>query len=103
MEWVAVLAGDLPFLRGEHVAALRVAAQEAGGAVLVDADGREQWLVGVWRLGRLRAALAAYDGNSLRGLLAPLEPALVRLANWPPPWFDCDTPEDLERARRTGI
>jgi molybdopterin-guanine dinucleotide biosynthesis protein A len=106
VEWVALLAGDLPFLRADHVAALRGAAGRSGvGAVLVDGDGREQWLAGVWRVPALRAALAGYGGSSLRGVLGPLEPALVRLEaeGGEPPWFDCDTPEDLERARRSGL
>jgi molybdopterin-guanine dinucleotide biosynthesis protein A len=104
-EWVAVLAGDLPFLRVEHVRALLAAAAGSAGAVLVDDTGREQWLAGVWRPRALRGALAAYGGSSLGGVFAPLRPALVRLqvAGGPAPWFDCDTPEDLERARRSGI
>ena len=74
--------------------------------MLVDDTGREQWLAGVWRLDPLRKALAGYDGSSLRGVLAPLRPVLVRPEappDRPAPWFDCDTPEDLERARQAGI
>jgi molybdopterin-guanine dinucleotide biosynthesis protein A len=97
--WVAVLAADLPFLRPVHVTALLDAASEHAGAVLVDAGGREQWLAGCWRTGRLRDALAAYSGASLRGVLGPLDPAAVALpAGERPPWYDCDTPEDLARA-----
>jgi len=104
-EWVVVLAGDLPFLRAGHVGELFGAVGPGAGAVLVDDGGREQWLAGVWRVAALRDALASYGGSSLRGVLAPLEPALVRVARagGEPPWFDCDTPEDLERARRSGI
>lgn len=97
--WVALLAGDLPFLAREHLDALFEAAQsgtEPAGAVLVDGTGREQWLTGVWPAAGLRAALAAYDGRSLHGLLSPLDP--VRLALPGTPWFDCDTMDDL----RTG-
>jgi molybdopterin-guanine dinucleotide biosynthesis protein A len=107
--WVAVLAGDLPFLRGVHVAALLQAAGSAAaggnGAVLVDDGGREQWLAGCWRTAVLRTALADYAGDSLRGVLAPLRPALVRLEvgpGEPPPWMDCDTPGDVERALALG-
>ncbi|MEU7000803.1 molybdenum cofactor guanylyltransferase [Nonomuraea sp. NPDC046570] len=105
--YVALLAGDLPFLRPEHVAALlRAAAGEdapvrggsAAGAVLVDDSGQAQWLAGVWRTAALRAALAGYAGRSLRGVLAPLEP--VRLALPGEPWFDCDTMDDLRQARQ---
>ncbi len=50
----------------------------------------------------LRNAAASYQGTSLRGLLGPLSPVLVRPAvppGQPPPWLDCDTPEDLAAAR----
>src|SRR5579875_377236 len=83
--WTALLAADLPFLRAGHLGALLRAAERAGaGAVLADDGGRPQWLAGCWRTSALRAA------------------ALVRLApapGEPPPWLDCDTPEDLRRAR----
>jgi molybdopterin-guanine dinucleotide biosynthesis protein A len=98
--WVAVLAADLPFLRGPHVAALLAAAAAHGaGAVLADDDGRPQWLAGCWHVPALCAALENYDGNSLRGLLGPLDPAQLQLGGTPPPWLDCDTPDDLVRAR----
>ncbi|MBO2462609.1 molybdenum cofactor guanylyltransferase [Actinomadura violacea] len=97
--WAALLAADLPFLRPVHVAALLDAAAGRAGAVLVDGDGREQWLAGCWRTARLRGALETYTGASLRGVLGPLDPAKVALpAGERPPWYDCDTPEDLARA-----
>jgi molybdenum cofactor guanylyltransferase len=110
--WVAVLAADLPFLHGAAVAGLVRAATGsddpaavtggAAGAVVADADGAVQWLAGCWRTERLRAALAGYPGASLRGLLGPLRPAVVRgagRAGGPSPWLDCDTPADLAAAR----
>lgn len=100
--WVAVLAADLPFLRSGHVGELLARARAHGdGAVLVDDAGREQWLAGAWRSERLLAVLAAYDGASLKGLLGPLCPALVGSAEPRPPWYDCDTPADLDAA--TGM
>jgi molybdenum cofactor guanylyltransferase len=105
--WLALLAADLPFLTGAHLAALLVAGLSgtgggSEGAVLVDTAGRPQWLASCWRAGSLRDALADYDGDSLRCLLAPLSPALTRLdaAGAAPPWLDCDTPADLAAARR---
>jgi molybdopterin-guanine dinucleotide biosynthesis protein A len=100
--WVAVLAADLPFLRAGHLEALLRAAHGRPGAVLVDDTGRPQWLAGCWQTETLRRAAAGYGGNSLRGLLGPLAPALIRLTpgrGAPPPWLDCDTPEALGRAR----
>ncbi|WP_205825557.1 molybdenum cofactor guanylyltransferase [Microbispora catharanthi] len=100
---VVLLAADLPFVVAGHVRALLAAVEENGaGAVLVDDEGREQWLTGAWRTAALRAALGAYEGRSLRGLLGPLGPALVRPPVAPgetPPWFDCDTVDDLRAAR----
>lgn len=106
--WVAVLAADLPFLRAGHLDTLLSAAGAQGvqsGAVLVDAAGRPQWLAGCWRTEALRRAAARYRQDSLRGLLGPLGPALVALTQAPgepPPWLDCDTPQDLRQARALG-
>jgi molybdenum cofactor guanylyltransferase len=100
--WVAVLAADLPFLRASHLNALRSAADGRPGAILVDDIGRPQWLAGCWRTDALRQAVTGYRQDSLRGLLGPLVPALVTLTlapGEPPPWLDCDTPQDLRRAR----
>jgi molybdopterin-guanine dinucleotide biosynthesis protein A len=100
--WVAVLAADLPFLGTAHLEALLSAAAGAGGAVLVDETGREQWLAGCWRADGLRRAADGYTGSSLHGLLAPLRPARVAIRpadGEPPPWLDCDTESDLRDAR----
>ncbi len=81
--------------------------RSAALACYVDGDGRRQHLCALWRLSALRSAvdrLAATRGGSLdgapvRGLLADLA---VREVSWsgsgPPPWFDCDTDEDVRRA-----
>ena len=102
--WVAVLAADLPFLRGEQLRRLLTAAcgGSSAGAVIADESGAAQWLAGCWRTDRLGAALAAYRGSSLRGLLGPLRPVLVQDAgsgDGPSPWLDCDTPGDVAAAR----
>ncbi|MFI6782238.1 molybdenum cofactor guanylyltransferase [Micromonospora sp. NPDC050276] len=77
------------------------------GACFVDGDGRRQSLCGVWRVAALRAALDrltvergdSLSGAPVRALLAGL---VVREVPWsgegPPPWFDCDTDEDVRRA-----
>jgi molybdopterin-guanine dinucleotide biosynthesis protein A len=116
---VALLAADLPFLRARHLAPLlRTAAAGTGagalrlddagaggagaGAVLLDDGVRPQWLASCWRTAVLRDALAGYQGGSLHGLLRPLRPAMLAYApspGEPPPWLDCDTPEDVARAR----
>jgi len=100
--WTAVFAADLPFLRPDDLRALRRAAAGHHGAVLADDTGRPQWLAGCWQTGTLRRAAAGYRGTSLGGLLGPLGPVLVHRVpapGEPPCWLDCDTPEDLDRAR----
>jgi molybdopterin-guanine dinucleotide biosynthesis protein A len=106
---VALLAADLPLLTGHAVRVLRdqLADPAVDGACLVDGEGRRQQLCGVWRVPPLRAALdrlaaargGTVDGASVRALLAGLA---VREVPWsgtgPPPWFDCDTDEDIRRA-----
>jgi len=98
-----VLAADLPFLTAEVVHRLLVAAGEPGGpvgAVLADAGGAPQWLAGAWQMTALRPALAGVSCGSLRAVLAPLVPVVVACGATvgAPPWYDCDTLEDLRRA-----
>jgi molybdopterin-guanine dinucleotide biosynthesis protein A len=98
---VVLLAADLPYLTPGHLVALDEALDgppKSAGAVLVDESGREQWLTGVWRTGTLTAALSAYTGRSLYGLLGPLAPAHVAFST-EGRGFDVDTPRDLDRAR----
>jgi molybdopterin-guanine dinucleotide biosynthesis protein A len=101
---VVLAAADLPFLRPAHVTRLlaSLAGPAGPGVVLLDASGRPQWLVSSWPTAVLRGALEGYRGSSLRGLLGPLDPVLLpdeTAAGEPPPWLDCDTTDDLRRAR----
>lgn len=95
---VAVLAADLPGITAEVVrrlAGVVLDTPAAAGAVLVDDRGHEQWLLGVWRLPALTAALAGRDswaGASVRSLLRPLAPLGVRAIGHE--GLDLDTPED---------
>ncbi|WP_370591189.1 molybdenum cofactor guanylyltransferase [Saccharopolyspora montiporae] len=98
---VAVLAADHPHLTEATVPRLRaavLAAPRAGGAVLVDAAGERQWLLGVWRADRLRAAMPEQvRDRPVRGTFAALDPVEVAPVGAEP--ADVDTPEDLLRAR----
>lgn len=108
--WVAVLAADLPFFRAQTLRSLLLCGRDAAssaspssGAILVDADGRPQWLAGCWRTRALITALATHRGSTLGGLLAPLRPVELRVdlgTGEPPPWLDCDTPADIQRAQK---
>jgi molybdopterin-guanine dinucleotide biosynthesis protein A len=117
---VVLVGGDLPALERTHVDLLVAAvARSAGGgtagALFADHQGRPQWLCGAWRTAAIRervAALAAardgvLAGAALRDLLGVLDVAEVRVrgrrgggrgVDELPPWFDCDTDEDLRRA-----
>lgn len=101
-EVVAVLAADLPFLTAEVVRALRERLT-GDGVLVVDATGRDQFLLGVWRTAALRAAVADVRGpTSVRAVLSPLAVRRYRpdlVPGTPPPWTDCDTPAELGRAR----
>lgn len=100
--WVAVLAADLPGLTSAVVTVLRTAALGHDGAVLVDDDGRDQVLTGVWSTAALTGAAAGrrLAGRPLRVLLDGLDVARVPAADaGVTGWADCDTPADLARAR----
>nr|WP_243852562.1 NTP transferase domain-containing protein [Saccharomonospora amisosensis] len=113
-ELVAVLAADLPGISTATVERLvaavggtagtsstagtagAAATDGADGAVLVDADGRRQWLIGVWRVARLRAVLpAGPEGAALRSTLGRL--SIVEVVARQGEADDVDTPADLER------
>ncbi|WP_425413579.1 molybdenum cofactor guanylyltransferase [Micromonospora inyonensis] len=107
---VALLAGDLPLLTATAVGELRralAADATADGICHVDADGRRQFLCGIWRAAPLRAAVdrltadrgGTLTGASVRALLAGLTVAELHWSGGgPPPWFDCDTDDDVRRA-----
>ncbi|WP_344133025.1 molybdenum cofactor guanylyltransferase [Saccharopolyspora halophila] len=98
---VAILAADHPHLTPETLARLRgslTADLRAGGAVLAETGGRPQWLLGVWRVSALRAAMPdEVRDKPIRALLAPLAP--IHVPATPTETSDVDTPEDLDRAR----
>ena len=95
---VAVLAADLPGVRRSTVERLVGAIGEGDGAVLVDAAGARQWLLGAWRVAALRAALPDPAENAaLRRTLGGLRIADVPAERGEAD--DIDTPEDLERHR----
>jgi molybdenum cofactor guanylyltransferase len=106
---VVVVAVDLPFLEGAHLGLVRsaLAADAAADVALaVDDAGQDQPLISAWRADRLRALLTAFGplaGRPVRSLLAQARARRVALAvppESPPPWFDCDTEQDLREAQR---
>lgn len=97
---VVLVAADLPFLTVEVVEHL-VEAIEHDGVMLVDAEGRDQYLCSAWRTASLRTADLTVD--RLSSVVASLETTRVWLPpapGRPAPWTDCDTHEDLLSARK---
>lgn len=104
---VAILGGDLPLLDAAALGDLRAVAARGrvDGAVYIDPGGRRQWLCGAWRaasvVGRI-AALAesrgTLNGAALGELFGALAVAEVTRDDDPPPWFDCDTEDDIRHA-----
>jgi molybdopterin-guanine dinucleotide biosynthesis protein A len=119
--WTALLAADLPLLTSDAIDQLLMRAasddfdDSAGpwphqrpvsdvsivdGALYVDAEGRSQWLCGVWRTDALRRRLrdmGAPGGRALREFMSDLRVARVSAPAGPPPWYDCDTDKDVQR------
>ncbi|MGK5641018.1 NTP transferase domain-containing protein [Streptomyces sp. URMC 126] len=103
-EVVLVLSADLPFLDAGTLRALREAALDGGeGAVLTDADGRDQPLVAAYRVGPVRRELArlATEHGDLAGLPVRMLTQGLSLTRLPrhAAAFDCDTWEDIATAR----
>ncbi|MFI8233463.1 NTP transferase domain-containing protein [Streptomyces sp. NPDC085900] len=104
-EQVVVLSADLPFLGAPTVRRLLSAlrAGTADGALLTDADGRDQPLVAAYRRPALHRGLSGLTeehtgltGLPLRRLTAGLD--LTRVPD-PVASFDCDTWDDIATAR----
>ncbi|MFD8193209.1 NTP transferase domain-containing protein [Streptomyces wuyuanensis] len=103
---VVVLSADLPFLDEGTVRRLLEALDSGGreGALLVDADGRDQPLVAAYRTEPLHRELAliAAEHGGLAGLPLRLltgELDLDRVAAERLAAYDCDTWEDIVTAR----
>jgi molybdopterin-guanine dinucleotide biosynthesis protein A len=102
---VLLLAADLPFLGPALAHSLWTGSAGHDGAVLVDRDGRDQWLAACYAREVLERAIAgraaeqgSLAGHSLRRLLAGLD--LVRVPDPDGQSFDCDTWEDVDHVRR---
>lgn len=93
---VVVLAADLPNVTPVTVRRLRAALGIGGpaGAVLVDGDGRRQWLLGVWRRDALQQAIPQDPANKGIGRTLGALP-LVEVPAEAGEAADVDTPADL--------
>jgi molybdopterin-guanine dinucleotide biosynthesis protein A len=92
---VAVAAVDHPFLTRAAYGRLAEAAEGNDGAIAVDAEGREQYLVGVFTAERLTSALM--DRRAMKEAISELDLARVVEVRAS---FDIDTGTDLMEAQR---
>jgi molybdopterin-guanine dinucleotide biosynthesis protein A len=100
VEEVLLLAVDLPRLP-EALPLLLAAPAGPDGTVVVDAEGRTQWLLGRYRAAPLRRAAAALGdpaGRSLRALVGGFVLAPLRL----PSGLEADV-DTVNDARRAGV
>lgn len=120
---VGLFAADQPFLTRRAVDLLRSAVDGGGegiaagggrevtaegggvdGAVFTDGTGRPQNLCAVWRTDALRDRLAALGDPAgvpvrrLAGEARLVDVAWSSVTGAPPPWYDCDTRDDLRNA-----
>ena len=100
-EVMVLLAADLPLLTPAYVDRLVAATTDAAGAVPIDVEGMPQWLCSAWPTELLRT-VDWPAAASMRASLGTLPFASLvddRESGATTPWLDCDTPEDLQRAR----
>jgi molybdopterin-guanine dinucleotide biosynthesis protein A len=106
---VVTIAGDLPFVTATAVRSLVDVVADGNDsdvAVAIDDSGRFQYLLAAWRTAPLAAAIPSHSpaaGTRLGDLFDGVRVVPVALAGDPPPWFDCDTSEQLAAARRWAI
>ncbi len=100
--YLVVLACDLPYVHAGTIVLLQREIGERDVALLVDATGRDQPLIALWRREALSASLADADpaGRSVRSLLRSRAVARATDDTARPAWYDCDTQAELDEARR---
>jgi molybdopterin-guanine dinucleotide biosynthesis protein A len=97
---IVVVAVDMPFVTPDAIRRLADAAHGRDGALMIDANGRDQMMLGVYRANALRARSAALGetaGASMRELIEGLD--LERVEDQVSA-FDCDTADDVLAARK---
>jgi molybdopterin-guanine dinucleotide biosynthesis protein A len=98
---VAVLAVDMPLVTRATIEELSAGCATREAVMLVDADGRRQPLAAAYRTSALRTAIARLDrpaGSAMRDLIRRL--AVAEISTHPGETLDCDTWDDVVRARR---
>lgn len=103
-QWVATFATDAPFLPLDLVARLKEAALDRAADIAVaQSGGRVHPVFGLWRIGLLADLRNALVEEGQRKVMAWVEGhafCAVEFSHRPiDPFFNINTPEDLDRAR----
>ncbi|WP_305092133.1 NTP transferase domain-containing protein [Prescottella sp. R16] len=101
---VVTVAADLPTLDSrivDDLVAALVARPDADAVFAVDEAGRTQYLLGVWRQPALAAQLGALRRHENQPVKALVPDAVVTVPALGV--TDCDTPEDVDRARAAHV
>jgi molybdopterin-guanine dinucleotide biosynthesis protein A len=104
VSWIATVAVDTPFIPFDLVATFLAASSDAGTIRLAASNGRLHQVIGLWPAA-LRNNLAAWlqsgRSNAVRDFLATQPHTAVDFDTRAglEPFFNINTPEDLERAR----
>ena len=110
VEWMVSVPGDCPFLPDDLVEKLHQARRKLGAGVPLACARSGEWrhpVVGLWPLA-LRADLRkALVEDDLRKIDTWMARHGVAFADWPAepidPFFNVNTPEDVERAKRIAL
>jgi molybdopterin-guanine dinucleotide biosynthesis protein A len=110
IEWIVSVPGDCPFLPDDLVERLHQARRKKGTGVALACARSGEWrhpTVGLWPLALradLRKALVEED---LRKIEVWTARHGIAIADWPTepidPFFNVNTPEDAERAKRIAL
>jgi molybdopterin-guanine dinucleotide biosynthesis protein A len=107
VEWMLSVPGDCPFLPDDLVERLHAARREMGAGVPLACARSGEWrhpVIGLWPLALREDLRKALTVEGLRKIEMWTSRHGVALADWPAqpvdPFFNVNTPEDVERAEQ---
>jgi len=110
VEWIVSVPGDCPFLPDDLVERLHLARRRQGTGVPLACARSGEWrhpVVGLWPLALRQNLRKALVEDNLRKIEVWTAQHGVAIADWPAepidPFFNVNTPEDAERAKRIAL
>ncbi len=110
VEWIVSVPGDCPFLPDNLVEKLHAARRKMGAGVPLACARSGEWrhpVVGLWPLALREDLRKALIEEDLRKIEIWTARHGIAIANWPDqpidPFFNVNTPEDAERAKRIAL